>query len=299
MKSPRTAVRRLCYTGPMSFFDRFSAARTDPDPQGLQLLFFAPPDLVADAVVTFLRPHLPDVTCELAKVADVPAVLPQLGDGPPASAVGLIAWADHVVKLVVCDAPMPYGPVESCVGQALIPPPMKVDAKQHQAHALLYYAGMHPDPLERFVALSAVAGALARFDAIVVLNEEARAAVPALDLIPDDGEDALDTYRNLPIPYLLGGFTKMDAGDADRPWVRTFANHRLGLPNLARQLDGHHQTGETFQLFAGLLGYLRRMGETFTAGDTVDLGSGAKLHIREPAESEWFLESTGPLLVVE
>ena len=28
----------------MSFYSRFSAARTDPDPQGLQLLFFAPPD---------------------------------------------------------------------------------------------------------------------------------------------------------------------------------------------------------------------------------------------------------------
>jgi hypothetical protein len=283
----------------MSFFDRFSAARTDPDPQGLQLLFFAPPDLDADAIVTFLRPYLPDATCELAKVADIPSVRSQLGDGPPASVVGLISFADHVVKLVVCDAPMPYGPVESCVGPALIPPPMKVDAKQHQAHALLYHAGTNTDPLERFVALCAVAGALARFDAIVVLNEEARAAVPALDLIPDDGEVALETYRDLPIPYLLGGFTKMDAGDADRPWVRTFANHRLGLPNLARRLDGHHQTAETFQLFAGLLGYLRRMGETFTAGDTIDLGHGPKLHLREPSDSEWFLESSGVMLVVE
>ena len=285
---------------PMSnFYDRFSAARTDADPQGLQLLFFAPPDLQSDAIVTFLQPHLPGVTCELADVADVPGVLSMLGDGPPAAVVGLIAWADHAVKLVVCHAPMPYGPVESCVGPALIPPPMKVDAKQHQAHALLYYAGTNPDPLERFVALCAVAGALARFDAIVVLNEEARTAAPALDLIPDDGEDALATYRGLPIPYLLGGFTKMDAGDADRPWVRTFANHRLGLPNLARHLDGHHQTGETFQLFAGLLGYLRTMGETFTAGDTIDLGHGPKLRLREPAESEWFLESSGVMLVVE
>lgn len=283
----------------MSFYDRFSAARTDADPQGLQLLFFTPPELDADAVVTFLRPHLPGVTCELAKVSDVPAVLSLIGDGPPPAVVGLISWADHVIKLVSCNAPMPYGPVETCVGPALIPPPMKVDAKQHQAHALLYYAGTNPDPLERFVALCAVAGAFARFDAIVVLNEEARAAVPAFDLIPEDGEDPLDTYRNLPIPYLLGGFTKMDTGNADRPWVRTFANHRLGLPNLAKQLDGHEQTAETFQLFAGMLGYLKQMGETFTAGDAIDLGDGAKLHLREPTEQEWFLESSGVMLVVE
>lgn len=285
----------------MSFLDRFSAARTDPDPQGLQLLFFAPPELDADGIATALRaqPALVDVTCELAKVVDMPAVLAQIGGDPPPSTVGLIAWADHAVKLVACDAPMPYGPVESCVGPALIPPPMKVDAKQHQAHALLYYAGTHPDPLERFAALCAAAGALARFDAVVVLNEEARTAVPALDLIPEDGEDALATYRTLPIPYLLGGFTKIDVGDPTRPWVRTFASHRLGLPNLARQLDGHHQTADTFKLFAGMLGYLRQMGETFTAGDTVDLGSGPKLRLREPAEKEWFLDSNGVMLVVE
>ena len=54
-------------------------------------------------------------------------------DGPPAAVLGLIEWADHVVKLVGCDAPMPYGPVESCVGPAMVPPPLKVDAKQHAA----------------------------------------------------------------------------------------------------------------------------------------------------------------------
>ena len=48
-----------------------------------------------------------------------------------------------------------------------------------------------------------------------------------------------------------------------------------------------------------MLGYLKAMGETFVAGDTVDLGHGPKLRLREPTELEWWLESTGPLLVVE
>jgi hypothetical protein len=120
--------------------------------------------------------------------------------------------------------------------------------------------------------------------------------VPAFDLIPDDGEDPLNTYRTLPIPYLLGGFLKMDAGDGG-PWVRTFANHRLKLPNLARHLTGHEQTAATFQQFAGMLGYLRAMGETFTAGDTVDLGDGPKLRLREPTEGEWWLDGEGVLVV--
>jgi hypothetical protein len=41
------------------------------------------------------------------------------------------------------------------------------------------------------------------------------------------------------------------------------------------------------------------MQETFTAGDEVDLGDGAKFTLREPTESEWFLDSEGPLLVLE
>jgi hypothetical protein len=274
---------------------RFAAAVLPPDPQALQLLFFDPPPLDADAVTAFLRPHLPDAAVELAPAP--PDVVS--ADGPPATLVGLVTFGEHVIKLVHFNAPMPYGPVEACVGPAMIPPPLKVDAKQHTAHTLLYHAGPHPDPLERFVALCAVAGALARFDAIVVLNEEARAAVPAFDLIPDDGEDALNTYRHLPVPYLLGGFLKLDTGDPARPWVRTFANRRLNLPDLARHLSGHDQTADTFRLFAGMLGYLRAVGETFTAGDTVDLGDGPKLRLRAPREDEWWLESAGELLVVE
>lgn len=273
--------------------DRFAAAALPPDPQALQLLFFDPPALDAEAITAFLRPHLPYATCELA-----PAPIGVVNaDGPPASVVGLVTFGEHVIKLIHFDAPMPYGPVEACVGPAMIPPPLKVDSKQHKAHTLLYHTG-ETDALEQFVALCAVAGALARFDAIVVLNEEARTAVPAFDLIPDDGEEALNTYRTLPIPYLLGGFLKLDAGDGG-PWVRTFANHRLNLPNLARHLSGHEQTAETFQLFAGMLGYLRTVGETFTAGDTVDLGDGPKLHLREPREQEWWLDSSGAMLVVE
>jgi hypothetical protein len=41
------------------------------------------------------------------------------------------------------------------------------------------------------------------------------------------------------------------------------------------------------------------VGETFTAGDTVDLGDGPKLHLREPREQEWWLDSSGAMLVVE
>ena len=282
------------------FFARFSAGPTPV--LGLQLLYPDPPDLDPDAVGTLVRgyhPELAAATAEVARVAEHPEAARLVpGEGPPASAVGLIAWGEHVVKLVGFDAAMPYGPVEACVRTAMMDPALKEEAARHRAHVLLAYAGRHPDPLEQYVALAAVAGALARLGASVIMNEEARAAVPATDLVPDPEEDALATLRGLPLPYLYAGFLRMDVGEPGRLWVRTFAAHHLGLPNLAyRTAPG--EVRRAFELFAGMLGYLRRVGETFAAGDTIDLGDGNKLRLREPAEPEWFLESAGTMLVVE
>lgn len=285
------------------FFDRFATPAGAETPLGLQLLYPEPPDFDADAVATVLRDYHPDLaaaTVELLAVADHPAAAKLVSaDGPPASALGLLSWGKHVVKLVAFNAPMPYGPVETCVVPALMPPELKEEARRHGAHILLFYAGSDAVPVERYVALAAVAGALARFGASVVLNEEARAAVPAYDLVPDPEEDALRTLRNLPVPYLWGGFVRMDAGDSQRLWVRTFANHRLGLPNLAYHTTAPGEVRRVFELFAGMLGYLKQMGETFTAGDTIDLGDGVKLRVREPADAEWYLDSDGPMLIVE
>lgn len=298
--NPRDGVENTrMATDPATFLARFAAAEIGAEPLSFQLLFFDPPALTEAGLLAALAPHLPGVTVELLAVAGSPEAASVVSaDGPPASALGLIAWPGRVVKLVTFDAPMPYGPVEACVGPALIPPPMKVDAAQHRAHALLYIAGNGPEPLEGYTALCAVAGALARFGGIVTLNEEARTAVPAFDLIPDEGEDALQTYRTLPTPYLFGGFVRMDAGHAGN-WVRTFACHRLGLPNLAMKMTDPDHGRMAFQTFAGILGYLRQVGEAFTAGDLLDLGDGTKFTLRVPAETEWFLDSPGPLFVLE
>ncbi len=288
------------------FWSRFENPTPDsPPPVGLQLLFADPLDWDDDAIRLALHSYHPDMASariELVNATgDARAAKLVGGDGPPVTQLGLIDWGVHTVQLLAFNAPMPYGPLEVCVGPAMIAPPLKVDAKQHQSHVLLFYAGQAPEVRERYVALGAVAGALARFGAVVVLNEEARAAVPASDLIPDPGEDALQTLRQLPIPYLWGGFLKLNVGDPDRPWVRTFANHRFGLPEFARQLAAHSETSQTFRLFTGLIGYLEETQEQFHPGDTLDLGEDGKRTLRAPTETEWFLDAyaDGTMLVVE
>ena len=276
--------------------------RVPPDPQSFQLLFPGSLDLDADGLEIILRdlhPTLAGVRVVLGQVRDNPALAALVsGEGPSASVLGEIEWTEHRILLVGFDAPMPYGPVAACVPTAMMAGELKAEAIAHQAHVMLYHSGNHPDPLERYVGLGVVAGALARFGAVVTLNEEARAAVPAFDLAPDDGEDILHTLRTLPLPYLYAGFTKLDVGDADQPWARTFAAHRLGLPDLARHLTSHEQTGDTFKLFSGLLGYLRSGGDRFRPGDTLDLGD-RRLFLRAPTEREWWLDSPGETLVVE
>jgi hypothetical protein len=285
------------------FLRRFTAPGL-ADPPGFQLLFAEPPDVPAAALTAALRDYHPDLAAaaaEVVPVSELPPGTPVVSpDGPPAVAIGLAAWGKHTVKLIVFHAPMPPSAVEGCLRPALMPPEMKVEARAHRGHALLYYAGEETDPLEQFVAVGAVAGSLARFGAVVTLNEEARSAIPSFALLPDDdGEDMLRTLRTLPTPYLYGGFVKMEVGDVPGVWMRTFANHRLGLPNLAYHAAGHEEGQGVFHLFSGVLGYLRETGLKFEPGEIVRVDDDTHLKVREPTLQEWWLESSGTMWVLD
>lgn len=285
----------------MSFLDRFTAAGP-PNPASLQLLFPDLLDLNPDALAAAVRdyhPTLAEASVDLVPAADVPAagITPH---GPPPTLLGLVTWADHVVKLVAFDAPMPPNAVESCLRPALLPPDFKENVRRHRAHVLLYYAGRNADPLEQLVALGCVAGPLAHLGAIATLNEEARVAVASFALLPDDpGEDMLATLRGLPVPFLYGGFVKMELTDVPGLWVRTFACRRLGLPNLAYHAPGHADGERLFHLFSGVLGYLRETGLAFEAGELVRIDDATSVRVREPQPLEWWLDSDGPLWVLE
>jgi hypothetical protein len=301
----------------MNFFERFSGSAPPDfvtntpaanagitDPASLQLLFAAPLAASAEHLAAVLRAYHVDLAAasvELMPVSAVPRHEELLASGgPPASKLGLIGWGRQVVKLVAFEAPMPAHAIEACLQAALLPPEVKADARTHTAHVLLYYAGYDDDPLEQLVALAAVAGALGEFGAIVTLNEEARAAILSTDLLPDaDGEDMLAVLRSLPIPFLYGGFVKLILSDTAGVWMRTFACPRLSLPNLALHAASHDEGQNTFRLFSGLLGYLKEMQLTLEPGEVLRFDEETLLKVREPQEAEWWLESRGPLWVLE
>jgi hypothetical protein len=287
----------------MSFLDRF-AADTPPNPASLQLLFADLTELSATGLTAAVRDYHPTLAAASVEVVDAKSLPADktgiTGSGPPPLLLGLVTWGDHVVKLVAFDAPMPPNAVESCLRPALLPPDFKDQARRHRAHVLLYYAGTNTDPLEHLVAVAGVAGALTHFGAIVTLNEEARAAVASFALTADDDdEDMLATLRGLPVPFLYGGFVKMELTDVPGVWVRTFACGRLGLPNLAYHSPTHADGERLFHLFSGVLGYLRETGLTFEPNELVRIDETSQVRVREPNLMEWWLESNGPLWVLE
>jgi hypothetical protein len=287
-------------------FSRFQAA-VPPGPGaplGFQLLSVEPLGFTGETLsesLAELHPSLRSAAVELAPVTGERAAAVAPGDGPPASRIGLVEWSDHVVKLVGFDAPMPPGPVSGTLGHSLfVPPSFRELGKTHVAHVLLYYAGTRPAVLDRFVALGCVAAALARFGGVVTLNEEARAAVPTSALLPEGNEDLIDLLRELPVPFLYGGLTKIELTDPpDALWYRTFAAHRLGLPDLATPGTGHAQFSATFALFTSLLNYLRSSGLRFEPGETVRVDENRYFTVRKPTPEEWWLEAEGNMLVLE
>lgn len=58
-------------------------------------------------------------------------------------------------------------------------PEVKEQVRATSANIILYYKGYDTSPLEQYVALAVVAGALSSMGAVAVLNESAHTSLPA------------------------------------------------------------------------------------------------------------------------
>jgi hypothetical protein len=258
------------------------------------LLFLDKLDLDEDALTLALRSVHPSLGQGRAEL--LPVTLENASAEEAQSIIGLAGWANHIVKLVGFNAPVPQEVFDLCVRPAHFSEQLKDEAQRHQSHLLLYYAGYAADPLEQYVALTAVAAALSRFGAILLINETGRLAFP-VGALPE--HDVLDALRALPIPLLYSGFAKIEIEDEPGVWMRTFGNDMLNLPDLSFKAEGHHQGAETFDMFANMLAYLRESGSRFAAGHTMQVGDDVHMRLRRPTAEEWILDSEGEMFVAE
>ena len=197
----------------MSIFSRFfgrneesadsTALLANPDiaqPLSLQVLFAEPLAITEAALADALRAYHPTMAKARAEIApDMPEFL------------GMAGWDKHVVRLVGFNAPYPKDALETCVAPSHYPAAMKDEVRAHASHIILYYAGFETDPLEQYVALAAVAGALTGFKALAVLNEHAHTSLPAGVFAAESlGEESMDLLRTLPLNMLYCGFVKYE-----------------------------------------------------------------------------------------
>jgi hypothetical protein len=214
--------------------------------------------------------------------------------------LGMVGWEKHVIQMVGFDVPYPAAAFEACVAPAHYPQELKQQARSHNAHVILRYAGQESSPFEQFVALAATAGALARLGAIVVLNESGHTSFPAAALSGlDSASDILDLLRELPLPILYCGFVKLEVEGVPGVWMRTYGAPLLGLPDLAGHATGHEEGRRYFDIFDSIFRYLRGSSARLAAGHTMQIDEEEFLRFREPNEEEEFLQSGAELLVVE
>jgi hypothetical protein len=209
-----------------------------------------------------------------------------------------VAWRMHVIEIVGFNVPLPKAVVDECVQPAHYSQDLKAAIRAHPAHAMLYYSGEAIDPLEQYVALSAVAAAFANHDGIGVLNEAAMTSLPAAVVHTlASKQPNFELLRDMPLLMLFCGFVKYFMPDKS-VWMRTYNNPTFNLPDLAAQ--GTIAEGQsTFDLFTGLMTYLLRSGAKFAPGHTAAFGD-QQLRFRAPRNDEPFPTHTaGKLLIVE
>jgi hypothetical protein len=261
------------------------------DGVGLQLLFPGPLNLNTASLQSILRSYGgPASTATFAIDADAAK------QGTP---FGRAQWGRHVVDIIGFNAPMPSDVVEKVVGGAHYPQPLKAQARQHKSHILLFYSGTETSVLERYVALAAVAGALATQGALVVANESAMTSFPAQALDPRQIKgDRFAYLRDLPLLILYMGFMKYNLENGP-VWMRTYGGDKFALPDLAKATAGHHEGEKTMEMFMNILGYLMDSRATIAAGHTLQIATDVYLRFRAPSEDEYFLHDHPNVLVAE
>jgi hypothetical protein len=214
--------------------------------------------------------------------------------------LGRVVWGEHEVTLVSVAAPPPAELLEQCVDPAHYLPPLKERARASRSHLILGYAGRTSDAVEAYAMTAAVASVAGQAGATTVLNEVAHTSVPYEVIVPQPDEgDTLELLRQMPVPMLYGGFVKLEVERLPGVWMRTRGHHLLGLPDLALRAAGHHEGDLVFDVFTYVVDYLRSGAAEVRPGDTLAVGPELTYLLREPKELEFFLESEGPLWVLE
>ena len=214
----------------------------------------------------------------------------------PDQGQGEITFGNHRILLAGQPVPLPKSILDRTIHVSPWQPQIKAAMRQHQSHLSLVYAGEHPDPVEKMIALYQVAYGLQNEDLLGIINEQAWTAHPTADFLMPE---RINSYRR-EIPFILWvGYVKFYL-DPVRYWLVTKGHHLFDVPDLAAMVDSVEQESEIIQRLIVIFYYLYENDVSAVAGDTLELKStGQQLRFAEVPEDLDLLMGPSGTLVVE
>ena len=213
-------------------------------------------------------------------------------------AFGLAGWGEHVIQILGFDIPMPAESVDRCISCGPYPDEVKQQATAHQGHLILWYRGYDKEPLNQYVALGKLAGVLAQFGAVVVMNESSCGSVPAALMTDASREKDEQVIRYLPLNLLYCGIVRYES-EAGDDWTQTVGGRLLGLPDLALHVTESDHGARFYDFVSDIFPYLLNSKSTLNPGHTMQIDENVFIRLKSPTASQAFLEATGELLVME
>jgi hypothetical protein len=206
-----------------------------------------------------------------------------------------VRFGEHLIQVAGLPNPLPQGIVDRTVQVSPWQPQIRASMRQHRSHLSLVYAGTHPDPVEKMIALYRVAFAFENENLLGVVNEHAWTAHPPADFL---SPDRIASYRDQ-IPFILWvGYVKFYL-DPSQYWLATKGHHIFDVPDLAGLVTDPADEEKTINRFIDIFYYVYENDVDVVTGDTLELASsGEKLKLEEVYEHpEWLLGPSGTLVV--
>ena len=91
----------------------------------------------------------------------------------PTQFLGEVSFGLHKIQIAGLSNPLPSEILDRTVNVSPWQPQIRAAMRQHRSHLSLIYAGSHPDPVEKMIALYQVAFALENENLLGIVNEPA------------------------------------------------------------------------------------------------------------------------------
>lgn len=228
-----------------------------------------------------------------------PVGAPTIGRAAPPSAseplIAAVRFGPHQVDLIGVPNAVDHVGLEEILRRSHWPDEEKERLRAHRVHIVCHYHGIDENPVEQYLALYKVAGAL-RDSLLGVVNRPAATFHPPEFVDVLCRPDVLASCRvTIPL-HLWTGFVKFFTERGT--WYLSRGFHLFGLQDFAF-FGRNERPSEVHQLFARIFNLVFGKPQPPRVGDTIQLDAESFLAFQPVTELQTLLASPSGVLVLE